>query len=576
MPGPPYGGAYVMGWETESLKRSLPDNGMMNQPEKKHKPYTYKTVPCRHWAKGYCQLGDECGFVHDPAAKGVDNSGFLKTKLCTFFAEMGSCHRGAACTFAHGEEELGLPQPNSGAVARGNFHASSNDSVDETFVDSSADLFSAEMNALFGESEALPDPEEFATPEEPAEEEFAAEEPAAPRVVAPPQAKFRQLAPVKLTLGVIPPMYQQRQQAPQAHAGWGPSFAGAGHSVSSSSGSRGQVSVKVWKKTKLCTHYEQSGQCNRGSSCTFAHGEEELGMPQPGPPGSDDAWQKKNEWKITLPTQPGSDDAWQPEDEWKITLPGQPGSDDAWQPEDEWNASSPSATPRTVPPPAKAQAPDVNCPSCGSAYAEGALFCMICGEKKVQAASPSRIQSGGAVPANATFNALPWASEDGGAVGSWSGEGQQHSKQDIQLFNYKTALCRDFSTAGSCPRGERCTWAHGPEELQSQGQVLQAYDPALANPAGNGSSEGGLTQEEKAAFNYKTTLCRHYSNIGFCSRGESCNFAHGEEELKQQGEILAERSALAEALAAASSAVPDDDASTTGLDVSHLLLNSSG
>eukprot|EP00930_Biecheleria_cincta_P102820 TRINITY_DN9464_c0_g2_i2.p1 TRINITY_DN9464_c0_g2~~TRINITY_DN9464_c0_g2_i2.p1 ORF type:complete len:728 (-),score=117.71 TRINITY_DN9464_c0_g2_i2:50-2152(-) len=316
------GGAGMMGWGADSMKRSLPDNGSWNQPEKKYKPY--KVVPCRHWAKGFCQMGDECGFAHDPANKGTDNSGFLKTKLCTFFAEMGSCHRGAGCTFAHGEEELGLPQPNGGPVAGGSYDISSNGSVAEAAVESSADLFSAEMKALFGETE------EFADPEQPSAEEPAAEEPVAPRVVAPPQVKVRQVPPVKLTLGVIPPMHQQRQQAPQAHAGWGPSSAGGGHSVSSSSGSGGQV----WKKTKLCTYYEKSGQCNRGSSCTFAHGEEELGTLQPG--------------------QPGADDAWKPENQWQFALPGQPDSHDAWQPEDEWAASSPSAAPRTVPPPAKA------------------------------------------------------------------------------------------------------------------------------------------------------------------------------------------------------------------------------
>eukprot|EP00930_Biecheleria_cincta_P102819 TRINITY_DN9464_c0_g2_i1.p1 TRINITY_DN9464_c0_g2~~TRINITY_DN9464_c0_g2_i1.p1 ORF type:complete len:588 (-),score=118.92 TRINITY_DN9464_c0_g2_i1:117-1799(-) len=525
------GGAGMMGWGADSMKRSLPDNGSWNQPEKKYKPY--KVVPCRHWAKGFCQMGDECGFAHDPANKGTDNSGFLKTKLCTFFAEMGSCHRGAGCTFAHGEEELGLPQPNGGPVAGGSYDISSNGSVAEAAVESSADLFSAEMKALFGETE------EFADPEQPSAEEPAAEEPVAPRVVAPPQVKVRQVPPVKLTLGVIPPMHQQRQQAPQAHAGWGPSSAGGGHSVSSSSGSGGQV----WKKTKLCTYYEKSGQCNRGSSCTFAHGEEELGTLQPG--------------------QPGADDAWKPENQWQFALPGQPDSHDAWQPEDEWAASSPSAAPRTVPPPAKAhqavagEADD--CPSCGSAYAEGALFCMICGQKRVQAA-----------PAKATLSAQPWAG------GQLDQPAIHHSKEEVQMFNYKTALCRNFSSTGSCPRGASCTWAHGQEELHSQGQALQAFRPASANAAGNGSSDSGPTQEEKAAYNYKTTLCRHYSNTGFCSRGDTCNFAHGEEELKQPGESLAEQSMLAEALAAASSAVTDDDATTMGLDFSHLLPDTSG
>merc|ERR1712070_874625 len=38
---------------------------------------------------------------------------FKKTKLCTFF-ESGFCPRGDICTFAHGQEQLGTPQPPMG------------------------------------------------------------------------------------------------------------------------------------------------------------------------------------------------------------------------------------------------------------------------------------------------------------------------------------------------------------------------------------------------------------------------------------------------------------------------------
>ena len=37
-------------------------------------------------------------------------------------------------------------------------------------------------------------------------------------------------------------------------------------------------------KTKLCQKFMQTGQCNRGVECSFAHGYDELRQPPPGGP----------------------------------------------------------------------------------------------------------------------------------------------------------------------------------------------------------------------------------------------------------------------------------------------------
>ena len=37
-------------------------------------------------------------------------------------------------------------------------------------------------------------------------------------------------------------------------------------------------------KTKLCQKFMQTGQCNRGDECSFAHGYQELRQPPPGAP----------------------------------------------------------------------------------------------------------------------------------------------------------------------------------------------------------------------------------------------------------------------------------------------------
>lgn len=42
-------------------------------------------------------------------AAGCKGGGYVKWKLCKFFANYGECTKGNACTFAHGEDELGTP-----------------------------------------------------------------------------------------------------------------------------------------------------------------------------------------------------------------------------------------------------------------------------------------------------------------------------------------------------------------------------------------------------------------------------------------------------------------------------------
>jgi hypothetical protein len=44
-----------------------------------------------------------------------------------------------------------------------------------------------------------------------------------------------------------------------------------------------------------------------------------------------------------------------------------------------------------------------------------------------------------------------------------------------------------------------------------------------------------FSPEQKQAHNYKSSLCRHFVNSGSCPRGNNCNFAHGEMELRAAG-----------------------------------------
>lgn len=92
-----------------------------------------KTRMCTNWeSTGSCPRAPNCTFAHgqaEMAGKGAGGGGgkswdggkgggkdkgkdgfkgpMKKMKLCTYFEAQGSCSRGAECTFAHGQHEIG-------------------------------------------------------------------------------------------------------------------------------------------------------------------------------------------------------------------------------------------------------------------------------------------------------------------------------------------------------------------------------------------------------------------------------------------------------------------------------------
>ena len=67
--------------------------------------------------------------------------------------------------------------------------------------------------------------------------------------------------------------------------------------------------------------------------------------------------------------------------------------------------------------------------------------------------------------------------------------------------NYKTELCRNWES-GSCEFGDKCTFAHGREELRRPAQK---------------------------SLKYKTKKCKQFHSLGYCLYGLRCQFIHTQE-----------------------------------------------
>ena len=75
----------------------------------------------------------------------------------------------------------------------------------------------------------------------------------------------------------------------------------------------------------------------------------------------------------------------------------------------------------------------------------------------------------------------------------------RNKETSFKSSKIKSSLCKNFMVTGSCPYGERCQFAHGPQELR-------------CNRIENTS--------------YKTKPCFSFLNKGHCPYGHRCNFMH--------------------------------------------------
>jgi len=55
-----------------------------------------------------------------------------------------------------------------------------------------------------------------------------------------------------------------------------------------------------------------------------------------------------------------------------------------------------------------------------------------------------------------------------------------------ELYNFKTSMCNNFTNTGTCQRGERCSFAHGEDELMAPGQAKQVMEKMESGEAIDG------------------------------------------------------------------------------------------
>ena len=83
-------------------------------------------------------------------------------------------------------------------------------------------------------------------------------------------------------------------------------------------------------------------------------------------------------------------------------------------------------------------------------------------------------------------------------------------------------MCKHYNTPQGCSYGNKCQFAHGPQDLRSlqgQGQGLVGGDQGKKNP-----------------LNFKIVKCKNFEKDGTCKYGSHCTFAHGDNDLRSKAD----------------------------------------
>ena len=83
-------------------------------------------------------------------------------------------------------------------------------------------------------------------------------------------------------------------------------------------------------------------------------------------------------------------------------------------------------------------------------------------------------------------------------------------------------MCKHYNTPQGCSYGDKCQFAHGPEDLRGPGQM--------------GMGDQGQQKNQKNPLNYKIVKCKNFEKDGTCKYGSHCTFAHGDADLRSKAD----------------------------------------
>jgi len=136
---------------------------------------------------------------------------------------------------------------------------------------------------------------------------------------------------------------------------------------------------------------------------------------------------------------------------------------------------------------------------------------------------------------NSSTKSGGWYSQEAPAYASYYPQYKPTTQTNDAL--YKTKLCRHFQTKGHCNMGDKCSFAHGVEELK---QSIGGGTTTSATSSSYVSTPTSSTMYQQKPYYsnpsnskyYKTVLCRNFQETGQWQFGDKCKFAHGYEDIK--------------------------------------------
>jgi len=516
-----------------------------------------KRIPCRHWSKGNCNLGASCKFLHlGPAGTGPGHlratttahssgpstaaqtafqqaqaaaftigqsmgvpapsynlgaagapaaPGRVKTVICKKYDKPEGCPYGERCTFAHGQHELGT-QSKSNPMYK--------TVLCEQFKEAEYCERGPQCNFAHGTDELrTPGPGAGGGTFKLGYKSTLCRNWATGQCTYGASCQFAhgegELRRDNPGNGMGPPMIGP-QGGPGGPGRMGPSYKTSickswaesgscqyGGACLFAHGEGEKRSEGQQFKTSLCKNWESSGTCQWGDQCKWAHGREDLrtgGQGGPRPFGGGGGG-------------PG---------------PGGPAA---------WAGSS-------------GQYKTVLCSKWGQGLCTYGTKCMF-----AHGTNELRSSNGGGggqpkvtSPQYKTVLCQQFMEGNGCQFGESCSFAHGHGEvRNVQMNlaalnpNYKGSLCKYFMTTGECEFGSICQYAHGNMELRRNPSMGGMPGPGMGGMGGGGNqnySHMGAAGAGPSSPQWKTTLCKNYQEDGRCEFGARCQFAHGQLELR--------------------------------------------